>query len=118
MDPPSAPPVVLIAGARVHSLTSALETNGYAVVQSPTAMLALAQAREVRPDVIMLGVELPDISAIAGWLFDNDLHIGSNVPILGLAPDRPTPEQRVTALHAGARPNSPSSRPRPITRVR
>src|SRR2546422_5271926 len=88
MDPPSAPPVVLIAGARVHSLTSALETNGYAVVQSPTAMLALAQAREVRPDVIMLGVELPDISAIAGWLFDNDLHIGSNVPILVLAPDR------------------------------
>lgn len=102
MDPPSAPPVVLIAGARVHSLTSALETNGYVVVQSPTAMLALAQARDVRPDVIILGVELPDISAIAGWLFDNDLHIGSNVPILVLAPDRPTPEQRVTALHAGA----------------
>jgi len=103
MDPPDAPPVVLIAGARDHSLASALEANGYAVVQPPTAALALEQARDVRPDVIILGAELPDISAIdAGWLFDNDLHIGGNVPILILAPDRPTPEQRVTALHAGA----------------
>jgi PleD family two-component response regulator len=99
----TAPPAVLIAVVRDHSLADVLDDNGYSVVQPPTGTLALEWARDIRPDIIILDTDLPDMSGSdACWLFRSDPHVGRNVPILILAPHKPTPEQRVTALRAGA----------------
>ena len=103
MDIPGVPPVVLITGVREPSFARAVAANGYAVAHPPTAALALERAREARPDLIIVGPELPDSLPIdVCRLFHHDPHIGGSVPILILAPDRPTPQQRVTALEVGA----------------
>ncbi|HYT03770.1 MAG TPA: response regulator [Gemmatimonadales bacterium] len=99
------PLVVLIAVPREQSETIAgvLNRNGYVVVQAPTGGVALGRAPEIRLDLIILGLDLPDMSGIdACRSLRSDQRIGRNVPILILAPERPTPEQRVTALRAGA----------------
>ena len=105
MSPTSpTPPVILIAAPQEHSLSSVLQDTQYsAAVQVHTGTLALAWAPDLRPDTIILDADLPDMSGIdACRLLHNDLRIGHNVPILILASDKPTPEQRVTALRAGA----------------
>ncbi len=100
---PAAPTIVLITVVRDHSLGRVLETNGCAVVQPASGTLALEWAREIRPDVIILDAQLPDMSGVdACYLFQHDPHIGRNVPVLIVTDDKPTPEQRVTALRAGA----------------
>lgn len=100
---PGTKPVLLIAARREHVLQRALEPNRYAVVQVHTGTLALEWARDLRPDTIILEADLPDMSGIAACRqVHNDLRIGHNVPILILAPHKPTPEQRVAALRAGA----------------
>src|SRR5207249_6509383 len=97
-----APPVILIASDPEHSLAGMLDGRHYAVVQVNTGILALESVRDVRPDLIILDAELPDMSGIdACRLLHNDLRIGHTVPTLILAPDKPTPEQRVAALRAG-----------------
>ncbi|HEX9283891.1 MAG TPA: response regulator [Gemmatimonadales bacterium] len=99
----STPPVVLIAAVREQSLASVLEGSWCAVVQVRTGTLAVAWARDLRPDTIILEAGLPDMSAVdACRMLHGDLRIGHNVPILILSPDKPTPEQRVAALRAGA----------------
>jgi PleD family two-component response regulator len=97
------PPVLLIAVPHEHSLASVLGVNGYAAVEVHTGTLALEWARDARPDTIILDADLPDMSGIdVCRLLHGDLRIGHNVPILIVSPDKPTPEQRVTALRAGA----------------
>src|SRR3989454_4315904 len=97
-----APPLILIAANPEHSLTGVLEGEHYAVVQVHTGTLALEWVRDVRPDVIILDANLPDMSGIdACRLLHSDLRIGHTVPTLILAPDKPTPDQRVAALRAG-----------------
>jgi DNA-binding response OmpR family regulator len=96
-------PLVLIAAARETALASVLGASGYAIAQPRTGALALERARKTRPDLVILEADLPDMSGIdACWLLRSDPHIGRNVPILILTPSLPTPEQRVTALRAGA----------------
>lgn len=98
-----APPVVLIGAVREQSLTSVLDGNWCAVVQVRTGTLAIEWARDLRPDAVILEADLPDMSGIeACRLLQRDPRIGHNVPILILTADKPTPEQRVTALRAGA----------------
>ncbi len=99
-----APPVVLIAAGQEHSLASVLRGNRYAaVIQVHTGTLAREWAGDLQPDTIILAADLPDMSGIdACRLLHSDLRIGHTVPILILAPDKPTPEQRVAALRAGA----------------
>jgi len=88
-----------------------LGRDRYGVVHVPTGTLALKWAREVQPDAIILEAELPDMSGIdACRLLYNDLRIGGKVPILILAPDEPSSEQRVSALRAGARECLPPPR--------
>lgn len=101
---PAAQPLVLIAATREHALGGVVDTRRYAaVVQVPSAAQALEWARRLRPDAILLDAELPDMAGIeACRQLHADTGIGHNVPILILAADRPTPEQRVSALHAGA----------------
>src|SRR2546430_10183047 len=63
----------------------------------------LEWARNFQPDAIMLAADLPDMPGIdASRLLHAALRIGHNVPILIIATDKPTPEQRVAALRAGA----------------
>lgn len=100
---PGALPIVLIAAAQDRSLASVLTDNRYAVVQVHSGTLALEWARNLLPDTILLDADLPDMSGTdACRLLHSDLRIGHNVPIVILTPDKPTPEQRVTALRAGA----------------
>src|SRR6266581_896052 len=100
---PGAPPIVLIASVEEHPLVGALERRRYAVVQVQTGALAVEWARNFQPDAILLAADLPDMTGIdASRLLHADLRIGHNVPILIIASDRPTPEQRVAALRAGA----------------
>ena len=103
MDPTtSMPPVVLIAVSKEQWLASALGGDHFAVIQVHTGALALEVARDVRPDVIILEATLPDMSGIeACRSLHADLHIGHYVPILVVTHDKPTPEQRLTALRAG-----------------
>jgi PleD family two-component response regulator len=99
----SAAPVVLIAVGKDHSLENVLEGRRYAVVTVPTGAEAVDRAHDIAPDTIILDAELPDMSAIdVCRMLHGDPRIGYNVPILIVAPERPSPDQRVTALSAGA----------------
>ena len=98
----SAPPLILIAAIPEHSLASVFQGRHYALVQVHTATLAAEWVRDVRPDTIIIDAELPDMSGIdACRLLHSDPRIGHTVPTLILAPNKPTPEQRVAALRAG-----------------
>jgi len=80
-----------------------LESDRYVVFQAPTGTLALEMAREVRPDLIIVEADLPDMTGIeACQMLRSDVRIVHNVPVLILTPDKPTSEQRVAALRAGA----------------
>src|SRR5204862_467083 len=92
----------LIAAIPGHSLAGVFEGRHLAVVQVHTAPLAAEWVRDVRPDTIVIDAELPDMSGIdACRLLHSDPRIGHTVPTLILAPNKPTPEQRVAALRAG-----------------
>ncbi len=96
-------PVVLIAAAQERSVAGVLADNPYAVVEVYTGTLALQWAPDLQPDTIILDADLPDISGVEVCrLLQTDQRIGHNVPIVILAADKPTPEQRVNALRAGA----------------
>jgi PleD family two-component response regulator len=103
MTSPASASVLLMAVVREHSLTRTLGGHGYSVVRAPSGTLAIEWARDLRPDVIILEADLPDMSGIdACRTLHSDVRIGRNVPILLLAPGKPSPEQRVAALRAGA----------------
>jgi PleD family two-component response regulator len=96
-------PGVLMIVVRDHVLADVLNHAGYSIVQPPTGTLAVEWARDIRPDVIILDGDLPDMSgADACWLLRSAPHVGRNVPVLIVTADAPTPEQRVAALRAGA----------------
>jgi PleD family two-component response regulator len=96
-------PVVLIAVTEEQSLSRALADHEYAALEVHIGSVAIACAVDLHPDMIIVGAELPDMSGIdACRLLHNDLRVGHGVPIVLLAPDKPTPELRVAALRAGA----------------
>jgi PleD family two-component response regulator len=97
-----APPLILIAAHADHSLASVFEGRPYTLLHVHSGALALQCVRDVRPDAIVLDADLPDMSGIdACRLLHDDLRIAHTVPTLILAPNKPTPEQRVAALRAG-----------------
>ena len=96
-------PVVLIAAAQQRLVAGVPTDNPYAVVEAYTGTLALQWAPDLQPDTILLDADLPDMSGVeACRLLHADPRIGHNVPIVILAADTPTPQQRVEALRAGA----------------
>ncbi|PYO40747.1 MAG: hypothetical protein DMD33_16630 [Gemmatimonadetes bacterium] len=98
----AAPPVVLLILAKEQWIAKALPGDRFTVVQIHTATLARELARDLRPDVIILESDLPDMSGLeACRLLRADLDVGHCVPILMVGRDKPTPEERVTALRAG-----------------
>src|SRR3990170_4510909 len=98
-QPTGATAFVLLAAHQERSLALLLDAQGYAVIQSPTGAHALKWARTVRPDLIVLEEELPDIAGTAVCrLLRGDPELGQNVPILIVTAGTPTAEQRVAAL--------------------
>lgn len=95
-------PVVLIAAREEPALAGVLGGNAYAAVQVGTGSLAIAWARDLQPDAIILEAELPDMQGIdLCRRLHSDLGFGHHVPILILTRDKPTAEQRVAGLRAG-----------------
>lgn len=92
-----------MAVAEDRPIKSVLDGIEHELYHVRTGALAVACANALRPDVIVIGIDLPDMSgAEACRLLRAHPRIGHNVPILLLSADAPTPEQRVAALEAGA----------------
>ena len=96
-------PVILAAGRRASALTASLEPKKYSTVALVTGTMAVEWAPDVQPDAIVVDADLPDMSGIEVCrLLHADLRVGLSVPIFIVEWDKPTPEQRVAALQAGA----------------
>jgi DNA-binding response OmpR family regulator len=94
--------VLLTAVSPKRSITPILEESGFTVVSAPTGAMALELIHDLRPDVVMVEAELPDMSGLdVSRRMRGDPSVGRNVPIILLIPEKPTPEQRVNALRAG-----------------
>lgn len=94
--------VLLTAVSPKRSITPILEQGGFTVVSAPNGAMALELIRDLRPDVVMIEAELPDMSGLeVSRRMRGDPAVGRNVPIILLIPDKPSPEQRVNALRAG-----------------
>jgi len=94
---------VLVAASHENTLPNQLESDQLAVAQVHTGTLALEWARDLRPDTIIVEAELPDMSGLELCrALHNDLRTDHYIPILIVAGERPTPEQSVEALRAGA----------------
>jgi len=104
--PPQRPPLVLIANDQewsTRSLESILWPNGYAVLRAYTGKKALERSRSAQPDLIIIDTSLPDMDSLAlcAALRSED-HIHDSTPIIMTAPVRPSRQQRLAALRAGA----------------
>lgn len=103
MDITGSTPILLIAVVEGRSLAQLLEAQGYTVLEAPSGQQTVQWARSIHPDLVILDAQLPDMSGmVACRLLRSDPEVERNVPILILAAEKPTPEQRVTALSAGA----------------
>lgn len=96
-------PRVLLAGSRASALARALDPARYAFIELASGTLALEWAPDVRPDAIILDADLPDVPGIdVCRQLHADLRVGLSMPILIVDADKPSPEQRVAGLRAGA----------------
>ena len=100
------PPVVLIVDDQewsTRSLESVLAPNGYAVMRAYTARKGIERALVQPPDLLFVSTNLPngDSVSLCSTLRKSP-NFGASVPILVTSPERPTREQRLAALEAGA----------------
>jgi len=99
-------PLALVAGDENSSagwIEDALNSNGFAVLRTPTGQYALARARTTNPDVILMEAVLPDMSGLELCrTLREDPRISKSTPLLVTTPHTPTREQRIEALRAGA----------------
>ena len=68
----------------VHVLKTALEKHGFETVSAADGSECLSMAREVRPDLILMDIQLPEVSGleVTKWLKeDDDLH---KIPIIAV----------------------------------
>jgi len=94
--------VLLTAVSPKRSITPILEESGFTIVSAPNGAMALELIRDLRPDVVMVESDLPDMSGLdVARRMRGDPAVGRNVPIILLISDKPSPEQRVNALRAG-----------------
>jgi len=72
-------------------LKANLERSGVEVYEASTAREALAAIRQLRPDLVLLDIDLPDRT---GWDVLRDLEEeGLRVPVIVVSGVRPTPER-------------------------
>ena len=74
---PAMPKRVLIVEDNVLNMklfNDLLEANGYAVIQTRDGLSALELARKHRPDLILMDIQLPEVSGIevTKWLKEDD----------------------------------------------
>ncbi len=86
-----------------RSLESVLAPNGYAVMRAYTARKGIDRAMAQPPDLLFVSSNLPagDCVSLCRSLRSSP-NFGASIPILVTSPERPTREQRLTALEAGA----------------
>ncbi len=103
MPTSNAPPVILLAVPRGHGLEIQLSNQRCAIVHAEAGARAREWARELHPDMIVIADELPDMTGLEVCRgLQTDPRIGRNIPTLILTATVPTPEQRVSAIGAGA----------------
>ena len=94
--------VLLTAVSPKRSITPILEESGFTIVSAPNGGMALELLRDLRPDVVVVEADLPDMSGLdVCRRMRGNPAVGRNVPIILLVPEKPSPEQRVNALRAG-----------------
>ena len=99
----NAPPVVLLAVPQDQGLATQLEKLGCKTVRADAGIRAQEWARELRPDLILIAADLPDMPGLEVCrALQHDPRVGRNIPTLILISGAPTPEQRVSAIGAGA----------------
>jgi CheY-like chemotaxis protein len=96
-------PVLVIAAAATRLPIGVLHRRGYHIVLAESGARMVECIQEAAPDAIVVDGTLPDMSGLdaCSWLHAQPL-IGYRVPILLLAPEPASPDQRVSILRAGA----------------
>src|SRR2546421_1843195 len=99
-------PVVLVANAFGTWLSQALANlvaaRGYRVHFVLTGREVLDQARALRPDVVVLDADLPDIDSITVCRTLRQDRAAWNMPVMMITATPATKQQRLAALKAGA----------------
>lgn len=86
-----------------RSVETVLIPNGFAVLRAFTGAAALERAGAHAPDTVVVARTLPDIDGFALCRVLRDhMVLGDRVPLLVTLSDRPTREERLAALRAGA----------------
>ena len=103
MSTAAAPPVVLMAASQESPQIGVLHGIAHEVYHVRSGALAIDCAGSLRPDVILISLDLLDMTGIAACrALRAHPRVGRNIPILLLASEPPTPEQRVAGFDAGA----------------
>ena len=99
-------PVLLVANAfgtwLSQALANLIKARGYRVHFVLTGRELLDQAPVVRPDVIVLDADLPDLDSVAVCRTLRQNRAAWNMPIIMITATPATNQQRVAALEAGA----------------
>jgi CheY-like chemotaxis protein len=94
--------VLLTVVSRKRSIAPILADSGFTVVSAPSGSAALELIHDLKPDVVMIEADLPDMPGLdLCRAMRRDASVGRDVPIILLVGGKPTPEQRVSALRAG-----------------
>src|SRR5439155_1282265 len=104
------------------ALANLVKARGYRVHFVLTGRELLDQAPAVRPDVIVLDADLPDLDSIAVCRTLRHNRAAWEMPVIMITATPATKQQRLAALEAGAwdfsaRGGSRCSRPRPPPRA-
>jgi PleD family two-component response regulator len=86
-----------------RALESVLTPAGYEVGRAYTHARGLDRARAEPPDLMFINLNLPDGTGVSLCrALREDPHFTANIPIIVTSPGRPTREQRLAVLEAGA----------------
>jgi PleD family two-component response regulator len=104
--PFSRTPVLLVANAFGTRLSQALadlvKARGYRVHVVLTGRELLDQASALRPDVVVLDADLPDLDSVAVCRTLRQNRAAWNMPVIMITATPATKQQRLAALEAGA----------------
>lgn len=86
-----------------RSLESILSPAGYAVLKAYTGKQAMELIQRVKPDVLFVDIDLPDVDGrdLCRSLVSQEA-VSASTPILALCTTRPPREQRLDILRSGA----------------
>ncbi|MER5321096.1 SpoIIE family protein phosphatase [Streptosporangium roseum] len=87
---------------KLYILSSWLRRSGHEVVQATGGLEALAKVRELRPDLVVLDVRLPDISGYEVCEQIKADKATSSIPVIQISGAAITPADRAQGLERGA----------------